>query len=409
MYTLLRALGMPRTPGSTWEELDITQLPAKELLVRYHNVYVVLNNQFLEGNHTLMLTQVQNQLSLYSGTFPEWLVSLGNKSLPTQPGVPTLKNLYVESRDAWDSDYTVNVGNHRFAIDAGLTEEQQVDLVLQRPQVDFEYFQRRCLVAVNGLLHFVSASKEAAWVLGGAKCGKRPGENDVNIISFERLGDLKIYPIQLSMVRRPTPGLKCSETLYLELPESAEGYTPLVVFAGFLNGVDGTVRKLGGKGIALDLNRTPLIERMFVAKDLLGLDDWFPDTDRHSREYLLSDESIFRWLELTQSFVVLVPGSDLQLDTQFLESARVPGVYTSVVEPVGIFRTGVGQVESFMVRQSYGDYRVSTRPLRRGIPHTETRRTPALLEYGNVIGRTENRLVPGVLQQISRVTVEIKE
>lgn len=409
MYTLLRALGMPRTPGATWEELDIAQLPTKELLVRYHNVYAVLGNTFLTGSHTLVCSNVQNELGLFTGTFTQWLVSLGSKALPTVPGTPQLKHLYVESRDAWDADYSVQVGNHRFAIDAGLTEEQQTDLILQRPQTDFEYFQKRCLVAVNGLLHFVSASKEAAWVLGGAKCGHRAGENDVNVISFERLGELKIFPMTLDMVRHPTPDLKCSETLYLELPESAEGYTPLVVIAGFLNGVDGTVRKLGGKGIAVDLNRTPLIERMFAAKDLLGLDDWFPDTDAHAREYLLSDEGIYRWLELTQSFVVLVPGSDLQIDTQFLESARVPGVYTSPVEPMGIFRTGVGQVESFMVRQSYGDFRISTRPLRRGIRHTSTRRSPALLEYGNVIGRSENRIVPGVLQQISRVTVEIKE
>ena len=409
MYTLIRALGMPRTAGATWEEVQIANVSTKEILKQYHSVYAVLQNQFLEGNHTLLLGKVQNVLGLFTGTFNEWLISLGNRALPTTPGVPVLKAVTVESRDAWDAGYSVQVGNHRYSIDAGLSEDQKVDLILTREQTDYEYFQKRCLVAVNGMIHFVSASSEAAWVLGGAQCGSKLGQNDVNIISFEKLGELKIFPMTLGMIRRPTPGLKCSETLYLELPESAEGYTPFVVTFGFLNGADGTVRKLGGKGIAVDLNRTPLIERMFVAKDLLGLHDWFPDSDAHLREYLLSDEGLFRWLELTQSFVVLVPGSDLQIDTQFLESARVPGVYTSVVEPKGIFRTGVGQVEGFMVRQSYGDFRISTRPLTRGIQFTDTRRTPAYLEYGTVIGRSENRIVPGVLQQISSVTVEIKE
>lgn len=409
MYTLISALGMPKTPGSSWEEIDIALLPTKQLLISYNEIYAVLQNNFLEGNHTLALSKVQNRLGVWSGNFTQWLVNNSNRALPTVPGTPQQTRRVVESRDAWDAGYSIQMGNHRFSIDAGLTEEQQVDLVLLRPQTDYEYFQKRCLVAVNGLFHFVSASSEAAWVLGAGTSGKRANENEVNIVSFEKLGELQLFDLTPSMIRRPVPGLKYSETLYIELPVSAEGHTPIVMFAGFMNGMDGTVRKLGGKGIALDLNRTPLIERMFLARELLDIEEWFPDTDAHLREYLLSDEGIMRWIELTQSFVVLVPSADLQTDTQYLESTGVPGVYTSVVEPMGLLRTGSGLVESYMVRQSYGDFRISTRPLYRGIPFTETRRTPAYLEYGNVIGRTENRIVPGTLQQISSVTIEIKE
>ena len=202
MYTLIRALGMPRTAGATWEEVQIANVSTKEILKQYHSVYAVLQNQFLEGNHTLLLGKVQNVLGLFTGTFSEWLVSLGNRSLPTTPGVPVLKAVTVESRDAWDVGYLVQVGNHRYSIDAGLSEDQKVDLILTREQTDYEYFQKRCLVAVNGMLHFVSASSEAAWVLGGAQCGSEHGQNDVNIISFEKLGELKIYPMTLGMIRR---------------------------------------------------------------------------------------------------------------------------------------------------------------------------------------------------------------
>ena len=111
MYEYQKAVVKHRRPDVRFEEMDVSQLPVKDLLRTYENIYLVLSHPVLGVKHTLKMRENETIFVevLEGTTVAQWLVANGNNTLPTEEGVPEVSTSYVMARDAWQAGFKVDV------------------------------------------------------------------------------------------------------------------------------------------------------------------------------------------------------------------------------------------------------------------------------------------------------------
>ncbi len=342
MYSYSKALVRETAPGSRWIEKPLADQPVVTLFNIYRDVILVVTHPTATGPLTVNLKEVADRFSGVSSemTVQQWLASLDGESLPTTAGEPAIKSTTAKYNDAYNAGYKINLCYAEGNPFSDIPDSEKDDLIMIRPETDYQLFYESCLVTMNGLVHRTDYDINGVRVKDGGISFRKAKQNHVGIISFRELGKLGFYSITEEMLYNPHLNGKLSDAAYIKLPESVENKIVFLVLGGYLHMVDSCYHRINDQVIKVDTARLPLLNRFYESKGLIDLSKM---TDHHEKnpnnpdhvslEDFFSEESIKGYLTMSQSFIVTLEVDNLYLKRHKLGYSHLPGRYYTGLDP----------------------------------------------------------------------------
>ena len=356
MYQLESAKVKPVDRFGYWLDEDVSTKTIAELFSDYRKAYFILSNNFLLGQVLYLDMELMKTLNFLneSMTLAEWFTDIGNLALPTTTTVPDFSPQLVRFGDAWKANYSMTAVHPTFAIDVDVPASEKTDLLLTRVDTDYIAMGNYCLVSINGLLHRSEGSVDGLRVREAVKSSKICNKTQVGLLSFLKVGTFQILPMNRDMLVQPHPALKMKEKIYLDLGMDLNNKSVLLSLGGYLHAADGICRIAGERSICIDFYKIPFAKRYFEQRKLmdvspLGLSSSVNNPSQISVEELFSDETIKRYIELSQSFLIIVDNPEFFSEFKLLESGELPGIYYSYsnVEPDYPMQLGLGLIGNY--------------------------------------------------------------
>lgn len=364
MYTYQTALGLARGIGGQWGAIDATSTTLKVLFLEYEDVVLTLTNPVLPQPVYVSLASFRASLSASSLTLTQWLLGLGETTLPTIPALPDAAVRYVGFYDARQYGYSVDVPIPGMTVPSDYPESAMAHLRLTRntSPPDFRVVESRSLVTLNGFIHATLADPEVLYIANGVTSLQVAPTCNVGLWSFWDFGELQKIPITPAMLSGSPTGEPYQTRLYVETNRSFVGYTPLLVLGGYLVPPGHEVFwPVNTNTVAVTPNALPLLQRYFESRPYLDLSPLQLTLDPVSPEVInqaefWSNAVLTRYFTLSQSFLVLVPTQNLFVAQMALRRHPWPNVYTSGLEPVYPLSVGYGRCPEYWKTYEEGQW-----------------------------------------------------
>lgn len=366
-YTLVSAIGKAVGSGGRWTSIDIGNLTFQEIYQNYLRVIATLSNPFDNGETSLDLATIQYTVPDVTVTFDQYLINIGNASLPTSTTLPVLKTTYAKYSDAFLAGYTVTAISPDAAVDSQLPDSDKTWLYLTQSGVDFTLFGQSCMVSVNGFYHYMDSDITGAYVRDGMVSQTLSGENQIGIYNLGYLGSLQYIDLVPSMIYKQVPSGSLSNGVYINIGQDITTSTIILVLGGYLHVLDETTfTRVGDTTIKVDWNNFPYFDRYFESVEYLdmtslGLEHIKENPSQVAVADLLSDAAITAYCTLSQSFIVLLDNQEVFRDKQFVKKLTVPNTLTSFVKPEYPLIVGHGRVAEYWPQFETGQWGLSIR------------------------------------------------
>lgn len=333
-YQLVTAKVRGTAISAVWEDADLSQRDINEVLRTYSRVILTLTHTVVSGTFYLNLEDARPQFGAYTGTktVASWLASLGTASLPTMAQAPSFKEYPIKYSDAWRAGYKIELVDGTRHPEAQLPDRDKNDLLLTKKNVDFRVMGHYMLTTVNGFLHRSAGTEHGLVVLGGGRTGFLGNDSLVGVISFREVGALQVIPITPQMVYKQTDDQKLSQYAMIKSPIALDDKVVLMSIGGYLHVVDGAYEITGSKAIRINIDTLSYVDRIYESLgqiDLksLGLQVGEDSENQFALDNLLSDSAITAYLSLSQSFMIVLPKSDLYVRRHSVEHTGLGGRY----------------------------------------------------------------------------------
>lgn len=331
MYTYVSALARTKGSNSAWGVVDISTMPLYQVYATYSDIKAVVTNPVISGDLSVDFADLPETLRILSITFPQWLVTIGNQTLPTTANTGPVITATVRHRDAWYWGFNIKPANHTKHPDVQLMRDEQVDLFMVKPGVDPLEIQKHCIATVNGMTHRLSSSTEGTFVLGGCKSGRILNDNQTGLLDFSMLGPIDTVSLTAAMRINPVADLEARDSIYLNVGIDLLDKTVFLSLGGYFFALSDAYQVVGEQTLKINVRNLNLPARYYEGK---GYVDWStvytPDTtvpESVDVEEFYSDATIGKLLDMPQSFLVLLDASGVQVTYQTLDKAQLPGVY----------------------------------------------------------------------------------
>ena len=314
MYYLETAVLMAKVKPTGLNEVDVSNFSLKELLENYKTGYLVLTNDYLQGEVFLTL-EAMRATDLGMGTFDitvtTWLKNTGTKTLPHVLTEPTYKFTKLNYADCAQAGYNRSAV-HPYSTIEGYPLSSLTDLYLRKDGVDSSILNANSLFVVNGYLHTHDIYKEGVKITDATKSMMYAKKNHLGVISFNGCGGVKHITLKPEMIHRSSDSISLYQELVLELGVPLKGKGVLLSIAGmFIYSND--VYKITDEDngiIVVNLARLNLLDRVQQAIKFID----FPEMLLHSQEdnitqldkdTILSDAFIMAILRMSQTCVMV--------------------------------------------------------------------------------------------------------
>jgi hypothetical protein len=370
MYTYVSGLVLALTDESQYEVLDISNTPINILFQQYSQIYLTLANPYLVNNVYVDFTAMKNTLAGYVGTIPQWLINIGNLTLPTVPVLPNSLVNYTTYSDATIAGYKMNVCKIGYQIPINYPVDLLPDLQVSRPNynTNLGLINTNCIVTVNGFLHQTDYDGTYAYIVQGANTMRKSKINHVGILSFLNIGTVSTLPIDTTKIYSdPSDTIQTLKNkVYLYLDENTTGQTVMLSLGGYLIYPQADVFYQVGPGTyVLHIDQLPIVQRYFESNqyiDLssLGLDltNVYPNTINVNQ--FLSYTVLKLYLSLSQSFWIIVNTPILRYNKIYFEHTKLPGMFIAYDEPTTPLFVGYGRMAEYWKVYEDGQWAIST-------------------------------------------------
>jgi hypothetical protein len=354
MYHLESAKVKPAFQKSFWLDEDVSSKLIKDMFTDYREAIFILTNDFLTGTLYLNMEDIKPLNFLDENlTLSQWFTAINNLSLPTTTTPPDFTAKYVRYGDAWRANYQFkNVPSVYNPLMEDLPESMKVDLLMERENTDYLLMGKRCLVSINGFLHLAEGSVNGLQVREAGKNVKYCNKTQVGILSFNDIGDFTLLPINRNMVKQPHPSVELKSKVYIDLGMDLSNKSVLLSLGGYLHAFDNVVNVGGLTTMIIDWYKIPFAKRYFEQRRFmdmssLGLSSSVNNPSQISIEEFYSNETILRYLEMTQSFFIIFDNQDLFSEFHIIESGKLPGKYYNDEYPTQPLQLGLGRLGNY--------------------------------------------------------------
>lgn len=267
-------------------------------------------------------------------TVPQWLTSLGNKTLPFATTVPDTTPKLVRYAQAWHCGYSFEPRERNGTVGTAGSVHAKQDLIATHDKLDPIHINKYALFTVNGYFHLSDATELGVRIIGGNDTVRRGNNNQIGVYSFAEIGEIRKVPITEEMVKPQSESAKLSDSCYITIPEEVdiENKTVLMVLGGYLQVLNRTYVRTGARTWKIDLNNLMYLDRYIQSrKDIdmssMGLENDEDNLSRMAVSQLFGDVATMAYMTLSQSFFVVVDAPSFFEDFAPLEWCGFPGRY----------------------------------------------------------------------------------
>lgn len=393
MYSYIKAVVKPKGKLSRWMSLDVSKYKLRDILNNYLEVKIEIDTPSFEGKkYHLRKDSFFDKLIDTEISVEEWLLAIGNYNPILHEGEAVFSVSSVVCYDIWASNFAVSpymIGQHP---DTDWNPEDIRDLIISRDKTDYKTMERHCLATVNGLIHRTSSNEHGFIIKDGAFSKNLCNRTSLSIIDFFNVGEVEIIDLNSDMAYKPDEDTPLFETTLLNTGVDFKGKTPIFVLGGYLHLHDRIFNIVGDGIVRVAVNKLPLVERYYEShltidlsslpvtspaydynilqggNSLMMAGDYYlsfshPDDEkefivsnpaaRYVNEIKRSDEYIKAYLDLSQSFIVLVDTESLYRTIHVLEKSGINGLYYHqptvplwpMVSPSGKFNEYIRKLE----------------------------------------------------------------
>lgn len=320
MYTLVSSLVKERH----WEDIDISQLSLAEIDSKYEEAYLRVSNPFWTRDRTMLYSKITVGYSRRTDTIQQFFESKGNTTLESINGLASIGAGVVKYADAYWAGYKVLLGNDNTAPGKVIDASEATTLVLSKPGVDGRIFHKNCLVSVNGIIHNTDADSDYIYVTDGGGSVYHSRLNAIGVYNFSNVGELSRHAITEDMLFKTVSTQPYRHQIFIKAPVDSTNKTVALVFGGYLHLLDSlTFFRVGENSFCIDVQSIPLIERFIESRELidmsvLGLEFNGRHDAQFSQDQLLSDETLVKWLSMSQSFLLYIDSDNITVDKEAL-------------------------------------------------------------------------------------------
>lgn len=351
-YSLKTAWLRKRVKGATLEEVSIGAIRLRTLFRNYKNGFIVLTNPALEKPQKIDLQKLQSlDFNMPDLTFNNWLVSLGNLSLPTENYVAEDMDgikPHMTHIDAWAMGLEITAVHDTYHPEVGVPDTLKTSLHLNSEQELLADKRHLFCVAVNGYLHRKEKLLDGVRVKSGRRTFGHSGYEIVTLLSFLSLGAVKEVSFDKDTIN-PSNGVEMYQSVLLELNANLTGKSVLFSFCGLLFGEHNLIHVVDRDSgiIKVDLYRLDMFKLIqsvdkYIDLSSLNLNMPEPYDQAIAIERLKQERVIRALLMLDQTFAIVVNTPSLEVSFEAPLDLELYGKYNDsrnfdepLVDPYG--------------------------------------------------------------------------
>lgn len=370
MYTCERAILRRKGENQRLIEAQVNLTPVRELVTNYDRVYLVLKHSAVANELSLDLHSIPDITFALapSVTVDNWLVSLGSQSLPTSNTVPKVTAGVIKSRDLFAASYHAERIHPTAGAGSTLPEGDLTDMLVTRPDTDYQKVFEHSLWTVNGLFHYADYSSRGLQIKDGGRSTRFANRNQLGLHSTLAVGKVKTYPITDAMIKAASKNVLGDDPLLngviLRLvDEDLSNKIVMLSLAGILHFANNRYRVTGDQTILVEWWKMPVMEMFYNTRDLIDLSS-FEETLLPSRaesgtldlNQANLDISIRAFLKLPQSFIITIEADNFFYNRLPVEQTALPGRYYFSERPKYPLQLENGLIPEYMTYDDWGQY-----------------------------------------------------
>lgn len=342
MYTLVRSRYRLDRRAGRWAEANLSAAKITTLATNYGDVYLYCTYPGAQGVITkaLRLSKIVDQLVNVepSVTVQGWLTAQGNKTLPFEAKLPDEKVRLVKYAQAWHAGYNVQPQGRNLSAGSQVSKFAKEDLIVTHPNTSHmtAKLDTHCLWTVNGYFHLTDWGTDGLRIIDGNKTLRKSNDNQIGCYSFETIGAITKVPVTASMVKSQGPNAKLADAAYLTIPSNINltNKTVLLVVGGYLQ-VDGkSYTRVGERTWRVSFGTMMWLDRYLESVRQMDLSSLGLTTDPANPSLLVlsemdKDSTVKAYLNLSQTFFVIVNSPTFFQEYEPIESLKLPGRFVN--------------------------------------------------------------------------------
>lgn len=355
MYQYLNAQAVSDAFDGRYYPVDISQDSLVSVFEQYSKIFVYLKRISDNVTVALDLYKLPYPTRVDTRTIVTWLTANGNLALPTETALPTISYLQAKFMNVWDTTLKVKPGNGQYHPDVEISDDQKTDVWLTNSTYGLTQYRQiveNCLFTCNGFIHRADYSPNGVSIFDANTSKGVQDDTRLGVLDFRELGGIEVIDIDRSNITRTTGNQPLKKGIYVKLPKSVQGTTPLLVIGGYLLPMNRCYRMVSDDVLKVELNYFNWAERFIEAREwinLSGLDIETVGEDAYSLTSLYSDETFRRLIDHRQTFVVLVKTTDVRVGKFKLFPTNLPNCFETHRVPTEPLILGDGRLAEYKV------------------------------------------------------------
>lgn len=353
MYQYLKASAVTDAFDGRYYPVDISTLPLATVFEQYPKIFVYLKRISDNVEVALDLYKLPYPVRVDTRTIVAWLVANGTNALPTETTLPIISYKQARFINVWNTDLKVKPGNGLYHPDTVLADDQKTDVWLYKngyALTEYRQIADNCLFTANGFIHRSDYTPNGVVVYDAGRSKNVNDDTQLGIIDFREFGGIEVLDIDCSNLTRVEAGRPLKKGIYIKLPKSVSGKTPMLVVAGFLLPLNRCYKMVADDVLKLELNYFNWAERFIEAREWIDLSDLDIETvgeDGYSKSSLYSDETFRRLIDHRQTFVVLINTTDVRVGKFKLYPTNLPNCFEIDKTPTEPIILGDGRLAEY--------------------------------------------------------------
>lgn len=359
-YILNKIIVRELTGGGSWitSELVNGELHLDDLYNTYYGIVLELSSTVSEDVVYLDIYHLIPGMLSKNISVNAWLDSVGYRSLPVSSTPPNVTYRSVMYMDAYKANYDMAAISRNRHPDMPVDQSEKTDLLLTRPDTDYDAMNDYCLVSINGIFHYSDAREDGLVVHDGVRGFEVGNTFHVGIHSFSGIAPIVKVPVTADMISRVDQNIPLSTKLKITHAESLVGKTLIMSLGGYLHYSDDVFTTGPDNTIIVDVKKFLLPERVFDSlrrTDIRTIHNLMTNRGVRSvaKETLFSDEFIQSYFSSENTFMIIVDTPVLYKAMEITTNDRIPGNYTTKRRPVLPLVTGMGRVCEYWPEKEY--------------------------------------------------------
>jgi hypothetical protein len=343
MYTLVRSRYRADRRKGRWQEADLSNEIVTTLSTTFGDVILYVSYSGA-GQQQLKALKFDNVTTWMNNVDPsmtvqQWLTSIGNQTLPFEAKLPNETERLVRYAQAWHAGYVAQPKGREMHVNSTASKFVKEDLLMTHPTHSYADYDKYCLTTVNGYFHITDYTSNGIRVWDGNKSVRRSNNNQIGVYSFETVGALQKVPITEAMVKPQRPGAPLNDAAYISMPNNIDidNKTVLLVIGGYLHVLGKVYKPVGDRTWRIEVGVSMFLDRYIQSVQELDMDHLGLTIDPKSPtlmslDQMRSDETVMKYLTMSQSFFVVVDTPSFFQDFEPIEWLRLPGRF---IDPTG--------------------------------------------------------------------------